>query len=440
MAGGAPWWQGYVRIWMERIGVVAPAVVLSAAAFAVAYHFVQPAPPLHFVMATGAADGVYEYYGRIYRDLMAREGIDVTLVETAGSIANIDLLNQQKADVAFVQGGTRSDDGDTKLRSLASLYFEPIWLFVRKDLPAVKVADLRGRRVAVGAEGSGTRSLALQLLGDIGLDAANVRLSPLGGAEAAAALGNETLDAAFLIGPGNAPVIRSLFAAPDARLLPIDRAAAFRLQHRFLSLLTLPEGAIDFPADLPAADTVLLAPAANLVAREDFHPALAELLLIEARQIHSYAGIFEEAGEFPSRKYLDYPIAEPAARFFDSGPSFLQRYLPFWAANLIDRLKIMLLPLIALAYPFVKVIPPTYNWRMQSRINRWYKELQAIERNLLAGATPEELRQQLARVEVIEQKVRQITMPVAYGDPLYSLRGHISMVRDELRRAVERNA
>ena len=440
MAGEAPWWQGYFRIWMERIGVVAPAILLTAAAFVVAYHFVQPAPPLHFVMATGAADGVYDYYGRIYRDLMAREGIEVTLVETAGSIANIDLLNQKKADIAFVQGGTRSDEGDTPLRSLASLYLEPIWLFVRKDLPAGKLADLRGRRVAVGAEGSGTRSLALQLLGDIGLDGTNVRMSTLGGADAAAALNDETLDAAFLIGPGNAPVIRGLFAAPNARLLPIDRTAAFRLQHRFLSLLTLPEGAIDLSANLPAADTVLLAPAANLVMHEDFHPALAELLLTQARQIHSYAGIFEEAGDFPSRKYLDYPIAEPAKRFFDSGPSFLQRFLPFWAANLIDRLKIMLLPLIALTYPFVKVIPPTYNWRMESRINRWYRELQAIERNLQAGATPEELRQRLLRVEAIEQKVRRITMPVAYGNSLYSLRGHISMLRDELRSAVERSA
>jgi uncharacterized protein len=439
MAGWTALWYGQLRTWLERIGVVAPALLLSAAAFAVAYRFVQPAPPSHFVMATGVADGVYNYYGRIYRDLMAREGIEVTLVETAGSIDNIDLLNRGKADVAFVQGGTRSDEGDTKLRSLASLYFEPIWLFVRKDLPAVRLADLRGRRIAVGAEGSGTRALALQLLGDVGLDATSTRISPMGGSEAMTALRGERLDAAFLIGPGNSALVREFFTAPEIRLLPVDHATAFRLQHRFLSLLTLPQGAIDLAADVPPADTVLVAPAANLVMRDDFHPALAELLLIEARTIHVYAGIFEEAGEFPSRKYLEYPIAAAAERFFDSGPSFLQRYLPFWAANLIDRLKIMVLPLIALVYPFIKVIPPTYNWRMRSRIDRWYKELQAIERNLQAGATPEELRQRLTQVEAIEQKVRRITMPVAYGNPLYSLRQHISMLRDELRSAVERS-
>src|SRR6516164_7478680 len=260
MASDAPWWQGYFRIWMERIGVVAPAILLTVLAFAIAYRFVQPAPPRHIVMATGAPDGVYYYYGRLYRDLMAREGIEVILVETAGSIANIDLLNQSKADVAFIQGGTRSDDGDTPLRSLASLYFEPIWLFVRKDLPVTRLADLRGRRIAVGIEGSGTRALALQLLADIGLDGASAQILPLGGTEAATMLKNGGLDAAFLIGPGNSPLVRGLFAAPDIRLLPADHTAALRLQHRFLSLLTLPRGAIDLAADVPPSDTVLLAP------------------------------------------------------------------------------------------------------------------------------------------------------------------------------------
>lgn len=440
MPGEKPTMRGQLRNWLERIGFFGPAVVLTVAAFAIAYHFVQPAPPRHIVMATGSKDGVYYYYGRMYRDLMARQGIEVTLLETAGSIANIALLKQDKADVAFVQGGTRDDDGNTDLRSLASLYFEPIWVFVRKDLPAARLADLRGRRVAVDREGSGTRAVALQLLADTGLGEASLQLSPLGDGKAAEALRQGKLDAAFFITAANAPVIQALFHARDVRLLPIDRTAAYRLQHRFLSLLTLPEGAIDLAADVPHADTVLLAPAANLVVRDDFHPALAELLLTEARRIHGYAGIFEEAGEFPSRQHLEYPIADAAQRFFDSGPSFLQRYLPFWAANLIDRLKIMLLPLVALAYPLFKVIPPTYDWRMRSRIDRWYRELQRLEHELKAGASRDEVRQSLAALDALERKVRRLTMPDAYGSPLYDLRSHIAMLRDELRAAAERGA
>jgi TRAP transporter TAXI family solute receptor len=438
MTGDTPTKHGRLRVWMERIGMFGPALLLIAAGFAVAYHFVQPAPPRQIVMASGSKDGVYYYYGRMYRDLLAREGIDVTLVETAGSIANIDLLDRGKADVAFVQGGTRGDDGRTLLRSLASLYFEPIWVFVRKDVPVARLADLRGRRVAVDGEGSGTRVITLQLLADIGLDDASVQISPLGGVDAATALREGRLDAAFFIIPANGPAVQDLFAAGDVRLLAIDHAAAYRLQHRFLSLLTLPEGAINLAADVPPADTVLLAPAANLVVREDFHPALAELLLIEARKIHGYAGIFEEGHEFPSRNYLEYPIADAAQRFFDSGPSLLQRYLPFWAANLIDRLKIMLLPLIALAYPFFKLVPPTYDWRMRSRINRWYRQLQLIERSVEAGATHDELRRRFAELEALEQKVRHLSMPVAYGNLLYSLRQHIAMLRDEVLSAIER--
>jgi TRAP transporter TAXI family solute receptor len=440
MAGGMDTMRGRLRTWLERIGLFGPAALLTVAAFAVAYHFVQPAPPRHIVMATGSKDGVYYYYGRIYRDLMAREGVEVTLKETAGSIANIDLLDRGEADAAFVQGGTRTDDGTTALRSLASLYFEPVWLFVRADMPIARLADLRGRRVAIDGDGSGTRIVALQLLADNALDGDTVQISPLGGAEAATVLREGGLDAVFFISSANAPYVRDLFAARNIRLLAIDRAPAYRLQHRFLSILTLPEGGIDLATDVPPVDTVLLAPAASLVVGEDFHPALAELMLIEARRIHGYPGTFEEAGEFPSRKYLEFPIADTAQRFFDSGPSLLRRYLPFWAANLVDRLKIMLLPLVALAYPLVKVIPPTYNWRMRLRIDRWYRELQAIERKLEAGATRDELRHRLQELDAIEDKVRHLTMPVAYGNPLYSLRLHIAMLRDQLLNAVERGA
>src|SRR5216683_471666 len=427
MAGGMDTMRGRLRTWLERIGIFGPAVLLTVVAFAVAYHFVQPAPPRHIVMATGSKDGVYYYYGRIYRDLMAREGVEVTLKETAGSIANIDLLDRGEADAAFVQGGTRPDDGTTGLRSLASLYFEPVWLFVRADMPIARLADLRGRRVAIDGDGSGTRIVALQLLADNALDGGTVQISPLGGAEAATVLREGGLDAAFFISSANAPYVRDLFAARNIRLLAIDRAPAYRLQHRFLSILTLPEGGIDLATDVPPVDTVLLAPAASLVVGEDFHPALAELMLIEARRIHGYPGTFEEAGEFPSRKYLEFPIADTAQRFFDSGPSLLRRYLPFWAANFIDRLKIMLLPLVALAYPLVKVIPPTYNWRMRRRVDRWYRELQSIERKLEAGATRDELRRRLGELDAIEDKVRRLTMPISYGNPLYSLRGHISL-------------
>jgi TRAP transporter TAXI family solute receptor len=428
------------RTWRARLGVFGPALVMALAALAITYHFVQPAPPKRIVMAVGSESGVYYYYARAYRDRFAREGIDVTLLVTRGSPDNIRMIEEGRADVGFVQSGTSADIDAPDLRSLASLYFEPVWLFVRDDLALKRLGDLKGRRVAIDQEGSGTRPVALQLLADNGLGQTDLEAQPVGSEDAARALREGRLDAAFFVMAARAPAVHDLLTAPGIRLLSIDRVAAYGLQHRFLSRLVLPEGAIDLPADLPPADTVLLAAAANLVAREDFHPALAELFLRAAKELHGEPGLFEEAGEFPSRKYLEFPLSDAARRYFESGPSFLQRYLPFWAANVIDRLKILLLPLITLVYPIFKVVPPTYNWRMRSRIDRWYRELHALEASVEHPPSHEEVSRRLSELDRIEWKVQRLAMPIAYSNQLYTLRLHITMLRAELREAAAQSA
>jgi TRAP transporter TAXI family solute receptor len=426
--------------WRARLAVFGPAIVIALAALVITYHFVQPAPPKHIVMAAGNDSGVYYWYARAYRDRFARDGIDVQLQVTRGSLDNIRMLEDGRADVGFVQSGTSGDIDAPHLRSLASLYFEPVWLFARDDLALKRLGDLRGRRVAVDQEGSGTRPVALQLLADNGLGQQDVEAQPVGGADAARALREGKLDAAFFVMAARAEGVHDLLTAPGIRLFSIDRTAAYGLQHRFLSRLVLPEGAIDLPADLPPADTVLLASTANLVVREDFHPALAELFLRAAKDLHGEPGLFEEAGQFPSRKYLEFPLSDAARRYFESGPSFLQRYLPFWAANLIDRLKILLLPLITLIYPIFKIIPPTYDWRMRSRINRWYKELQAVEASVEQRPLREELTRRLSELDRIERSVQRLAMPVSYNNLLYTLRLHIAMLRAELREAAAQSA
>lgn len=438
MSRGSPSGGGTRRSWRERIRVFAPAVLLSLLALAVTYHFVEPAPPSHLTLATGAPDGAYYAFGQRYRERMAREGIDLAVRATVGSIENIRLLEAGAVDAAFVQGGTGAGADAPDLRSLASLYFEPIWVFARADGSITGLADLRGRRVAIDREGSGTRAVALQLLADSGIPEDAALLLPLGGSEAAQALRDGAADAAVFVVAPSGVVVRELLGAAGVRLLSIERAAALTLRHRFLSKLTLPQGAIDLAANLPPEDTVLVAPAATLVVRRDFHPALAELALSIARQIHGEPGLFEEAGEFPSRKYLDFPISEDARRFFESGPSLLHRYLPFWAADLADRLKIMLLPLITLVYPIFKIVPPTYDWRMRARINRWYGELQLIEHTLDAARSRDDISRRLDELERIERSVRQLSLPLSYANPLYNLRLHIALLRDELREALAR--
>jgi hypothetical protein len=304
---------------------------------------------------------------------------------------------------------------------------------VRNKAHIERLSDLKGRRIAIDREGSGARPIALLLLADNGIGPNAANFLPLGEEDAVNALRAGKLDAAFFVISPRAPVVRAALAIPDVRLLSIQRAPAYALQHHFLSLLTLPEGAVDLRANIPPQDTVLVAPAATLVVGEHFHPALSELILSIARRIHSEPGLFEQAGDFPSRKFLDFPISEAAKRFFNSGPSLLQRYLPFWAADLIDRLKIILLPLITLVYPLFKLIPPTYDWRMRSRINRWYKDLQAIEEQIEARGANVDLRPQVEELDRLEANVGRLSVPLAYANPLYTLRSHIALLRDELR-------
>jgi TRAP transporter TAXI family solute receptor len=425
--------ESSARTWRERARIFGPAVLLSLLALFVTYQFVQPAPPRHIVIATAQEGGAYFLFGIRYQAQLTREGIDVTVRPTSGSVENIQLLQKREADVAFVQGGTGATVNAPGLRSLASLYYEPVWIVVRKRSGIAQLADLRGKRIGIDQEGSGAREIALLLLADNGINQNAASLLPVGGEAAANDLRTGKLDAAFFVISPRAPVIHEALAIPGVRLLSIKRAPAYVVQHHFLSVLTLPEGAMDLKANLPVRPTALLAPATTLVVREGFHPALAELLLSISQRIFGEPGMFEQAGDFPSPKFLEFPISDAAKRFFHSGPSLLQRYLPFWAADLIDRLKIILLPLITLVYPLFKLIPPAYDWRMRSRINRWYKDLQVIEEELRARDPNADVTPKLEELDRLEANVGRLSVPLAYANPLYTLRSHIALLRDELR-------
>jgi hypothetical protein len=189
---------------------------------------------------------------------------------------------------------------------------------------------------------------------------------------------------------------------------------------------------LDFSANVPSRDLVLAAPTTQLVVRSDLHPALIDLLLLAARKVHQKGGGFEREGEFPAPKYLDFELSEEAELFYRNGPPFLQRYLPFWVATFLTRMKVMLLPLIVLLFPLFKVMPLAYRWKMRSKIYRWYSELEAVDPKLRKKDLPEHLNGYLLRLDQIEEQVSNICVPLAYSEKLYALRLHIGMLRDEL--------
>ena len=359
---------------------------------------------------------------------MARQGIKLNVMQTAGSIENIALLSSGQADVAFVQGGTGNAAANPLLVSLGSLYFEPLWVFVRADLDVAKLSDLRGLKVAAGSEGSGTWAVAKQLLdiNQVPSDAPVVQ--HLASADAVGALMSGDIDAAFFVTSPTSPLVRDLLQQPALKLMNFERAAAYTRQHRYLSAVILHQGVISLSDNIPAHDITLLAPAATLATRETLHPALQTLIVQAASEIHVSGGVFENPGQFPSTRYLDYPLSDDARRYLENGPSFLERYLPFWAAVLADRLKVMLIPLITLMIPRSNILPPAYRWRIRSRIYRWYKDLIRIER--ATQNTPEGAERQalLDELSAMADDVRDLHVPLSYTDEVYNLRLHIELV------------
>jgi len=409
-----------------RIAVISIFVLLAG--FVFAYQFVEPAPPREITIATGGPSGAYYAYAKRYQAILARQGIKLNVVQTAGSIKNIALLSSGQADVAFVQGGTGNAAANPVLVSLGSLYFEPLWVFVRADLDVTKLSDLRGLKIAAGSEGSGTWAVVKQLLDINQVPSDAPVIQHLSSADAVRALMSGTIDAAFFVTSPTSPLVRDLLQQPTLKLMDFERAVAYTRQHRYLSAVTLHQGVISLSDNIPASDITLLAPAATLATRETLHPALQTLIVQAASEIHVSGGVFENPGQFPSTRYLDYPLSDDARRYLENGPSFLERYLPFWAAVLADRLKVMLIPLITLMIPLAKILPPAYRWRIRSRIYRWYKDLIRIER--ATQNTPEGADRQamLAELSAMADDVRDLHVPLSYTDEVYNLRLHIEMV------------
>ena len=421
----------------DHLGIFGPAILITLLAFIVAYQFVEPAPPRKITIGTGDPSGAYYAFAQRYREILVREGVTLEIRSTAGSVENIKLLEAKEGgvDIAFVQGGIGDPTAQPDLESLGSLYFEPLWVFYHRGLQVKRLPDLRGKKIAIGPEESGVNAIATKLLAANGVNAKTAALLPLGGEKAVEALREKRADAAFFVVSPQSSLIQTLLLQKDVNLLSFERGEAYQRANRFLSLLKLPEGAINFEKNAPDRDIQLLAPAANLVVRQDLHPALVDLLIGAAMEVHGAPGLFQDLNEFPSQKYLDFPLHKEAQRFFRSGPAFLKKYLPFWAAVFVDRVKVMLLPLFTLLLPLGRLFPPGLRWKMRSRIYRWYRNLEEIDFHGHQSASAEEIHSCILELEKMDSEVMHVSVPLSYAGELYSLRIHIAHIQESLRKA-----
>jgi TRAP-type uncharacterized transport system substrate-binding protein len=410
--------------------------------------YISPAPPGKIDMTTGAIDGASHQFALKYQSYLKANRVTLNLLPSSGSVQNLERLND-KVPVGFVQGGLgvlsidpQKSDEDTPLRSLGVIGYEPIWIFATPELASALRTGLqgfKGKKIAIGAEGSGTRKVALELLQNYGVTPTNASLTPLGGATAAKALIAKEVDAVIIIGAPQSAAVQMLLEQPQAKLVTLEHAEGLTRRLPYLSLVTLKAGSVDPLRDLPKDDVVLLTTTANLVVRDDLHPALAYLLLEAARDVHKGATLLNKPGDFPHPRGTDFPLAEEAQRYYKDGRPFLQRYLPYWAANALQRLLLILLPLLAIAIPVLRTIPGLIAFKDKSRLYRRYEKLLKIERNLRSQQLSMlEIAEATTQLDEIEQAITVTKFPLEFTDRIYTLRQHVDYVRGQLRKEKER--
>jgi TRAP transporter TAXI family solute receptor len=394
---------------------------------------VETLPPRTIVMATGAEGGANYQLGTRYREILAQAGVTLQLRPTAGGLENLALLRDPKSGVSvgFIQGGTTNKQESPNLESLGTVFYEPLWLFHRSEI-GEGIQALRGRRMSIGPEGSGTRALALELVKRLKLAGSLGKLLDFTPQVAAEKLIAGDIDLAFIVTGWDSPTVQRLMTAEDIELASFQRADAYIALYPFLNKLVLPAGVGDLAMNRPPADVVLLAAKASLAVRTDLHPAIQYLLLNAAIQIHSQPGIFQKAGQFPAAESIDLALSEEAQGFYKSGRPFLQAHLPFWIAALVERVLFVLVPLAAVLYPLFTFLPKIYDWIMRSRIMRLYEEMRSIEGEVEAQGQGYDADTMVAKLDQLEVRANALQLPRFYAIMLYTLRAHINLIRGRL--------
>ena len=401
----------------------------------------HPLPPSSLTLACGPQGSSYEVFGKRYQALLAKQGIRLRLVTTAGAVENLALLNDPKSgiDLGFVDAGLAkvkddADDGD--LVSLGTLCYEPLWFFTRNVVTDTDrgLAGLRGKRVSVGPEGSVSQAMMAELIRRNALDIGDFKRLTLTPEDSADALLKGRLDAVVLVNSYASPVVRQLAKADGIDLASFSRADAYAAIFPALTKRSFPAGVADLRKDKPDHDVTLLATKTSLVARNGLHPALQFLMLDIISQVHARNGIFQKAGEFPAAESLEFPLSDAARHYYKSGRPFLQRYLPFWLAAMVEQLALLILPVLGLTYPLVKGLMALYGWGMQRRIFTLYGELHWLEaqmEGLKGQPAPQDLQDRMKR---LEDRTRRVRVSSKYMPMLYSLKDTLASVRARLER------
>lgn len=426
----------------EMAMIIVPLLALIVGGIWLALKISDPAPPSTFVISTASSGSPYQRLGARYTGVFARNGVRLEVRESEGSVANFKALATPGSgvDAAFVQGGLISPADASGVLSLGRVAYEPLWVFYTGEAKLERLGDLKGKRILVGPKGGGTNALALRLLASNGITGETATLINRELPDYVDMLGKGEVDAGFLVLAPEARTVQRLLRTANVRLMSFANADAYTQKFPFVARLELREGVIDLGARIPPADTTLIATTAAVLVRADAHHALVNLLAQAIQEVHSRpsvettgeAPLFQRIGEFPTAVDPEFTMSEDAKRVYRAGAPFLQRYVPFWLATMIDRLLVSAVVVLPLLIPLMRFAPQIYRWRVRRRILHWYGALKMVEAGARNTTSANEHHEKIVELDRIEAAVDKIPIPLGFSDQLYELRQHIEAVRRRL--------
>jgi len=413
-------------------------LIFSICIFA-AYWFFHSAPPDTITLTAGPEGSVFQSNAEKYKKILARNGVKLKILPSQGSQENLKRLTDKSfhVDIGFVQGGVAQGLKTEGLVSLGSISYQPLLVFYRSRETLNLLSGFAGQHLAIGPEGSGTHTLAMTLLAANGIEpGGNTFLESLDVDDAVSALNSGKVNAVFLMGDSaSVQTMRTLLRTEGIQLFNFTQADGYVRRINYLNKLELPQGSIDFGRNLPSHDITLVGPTVEIIAKPDLHPALSDLLIEAAQEVHGNASLLKRRGEFPAPIEHEFPISNDATRYYKSGKSFLYRYLPFWMASLVNRVLVVFVPMVVVLIPGLRLIPLIFSWRIKLRILRWYRALLVLEQDLILEMSSELRRELLSRLDRIEDAVNKMRVPASFAEQFYVLRGHIDFVRSRLDRS-----
>ncbi len=424
----------------HRLLVPLAVVVIVVGIISLILSYLFPSPPSTITMATAFKGASFDYYGHLYKERFARAKVNLQLRETNGAIENLALLKDDKSGVqaAFITGGVSDAEHSPGLLSLGTIDYLTVWIFYVSAEPIEQLAQLKGKRIALGPVGSGTRHTAEQILGKAGINTDTASFLPLAGNRAADALKMNKVDVAFILGGPDAAAVHSLLLNPSVKLMSFQKAEAYTRIFPNIVHLLLPAGAIDVEHDIPPSDVQLIATTNRVLVRSDLHPAIVNLFLETMKQVHGRPGIFQTTGEFPKSSDSDYPVATSAIDFYKSGPSLLDRYLPLWLTVHAQRAIAVAVTFVAIGFPLLHYFPMLYKWKTRKRLLQWYRQLKALDASIDSNPSFEAIALKQAEIDRIETLAARTRFPLSFSDQMYDLRVHLDIVRRRLAAATAR--